>query len=129
MNQQKFYRPSNDSLIFVDCQLLSHNATLALDTGASHTTLDLAVVILAGYTIADSLSTVKVETANGVIEAYIFKIRKIKAMGILRTEMEICAYDFYSHQIMIDIDGVLGLDFFNNLKLCIDFKESLITIQ
>ncbi len=57
------------------------------------------------------------------------RVRKLTAMEIVRTEIEICSYDFFAHQVLTDIDGVLGLDFFKNQKLCIDFKESLITIQ
>ncbi len=129
MKQQAFHRESDDGLILIDCKIVSHNATLALDTGASHTTIDLSVMILAGYTIAESIKRTKIETANGVIEAYIFQIRKLTAMKIVRTEIEICSYDFFAHQVLTDIDGVLGLDFFKNQKLCIDFKESLITIQ
>ncbi len=41
MKQQAFHRESDDGLILIDCKIVSHNATLPLDTGASHTTIDL----------------------------------------------------------------------------------------
>ena len=47
----------------------------------------------------------------------------------MRNNLEICAYDFFSYQLITDFDGVLGLDFFEDNKLCIDFKKNLLTIQ
>ena len=34
-----------------------------------------------------------------------------------------------THHLLSDFDGVLGLDFFNEHKFCIDFKKSLITLE
>jgi hypothetical protein len=129
MSQQAFSRASEESLIIVNCLLEDHNLALALDTGASHTTVDIAALLIAGYDLSQSLRVVQIETASGVIDAYIFKVKKLSAIGILKENIEICAYDFFSHQLITDFDGVLGLDFFENYKLCIDFKNSQLTIH
>lgn len=129
MTQQVFKRRTAESLIVVNCELDEHDAALALDTGASHTTIDLAALIIAGYEVSQALRTVQIETASNVIDAYIFKIKQLTAIGITRQDIEICAYDFFSYQLITDFDGVLGLDFFEDFKLCVDFKQNLLTIQ
>ncbi|MFM9952158.1 MAG: aspartyl protease family protein [Saprospiraceae bacterium] len=129
MKQQSFKRETDESLILINCILEEHNLSLALDTGASHTTIDLAAMIIAGYDIAKSIRTVQLETASGVIDAYVFRVKKLSAIGIIRENVEVCAYDFFSFQIITDFDGVLGLDFLDEYKLCIDFKNDLLTIQ
>jgi hypothetical protein len=128
MIQESFYRESNESLILISCDFPNHTISLALDTGASHTTIDLTALQIAGYGINDVLETTNIETASGIIEAYIIEIKEFKAFGITKHNFKVCAYDFFAHHVLSDFDGVLGLDFFLNYKICIDFKNSLITI-
>lgn len=40
--------------------------------------------------------------------------------------MEVSSYDFVGNNLIFDIDGVLGLDFFKGTELTINFKESKI---
>ncbi len=42
-----------------------------IDTGASHTGIDLAALIVAGYGIENAADKVQLETGNGVVEAYV----------------------------------------------------------
>jgi hypothetical protein len=129
MKQQPFKRKTDESLIIVNCIVDRHDAALALDTGASHTTIDLAALIIAGYEVRQALRSVPIETASGVIEADIFLVKRLEAIGIIRENIEICAYDFFSYQLITDFDGVLGLDFFDDHKLCVDFKKNILTVQ
>ena len=129
MNQQPFNRQTDESLIIINCILENHDVALALDTGASHTTIDLAALIIAGYELSKALRIIQIETASGVIDAFIFRIKRLEAIGVIRENIEICAYDFFSYQLITDFDGVLGLDFFDDHKLCLDFKKNIITIQ
>jgi Aspartyl protease len=129
MKQQVFKRHTDESLIIVNCMVDRHDLALALDTGASHTTIDLAALIIAGYDIRKAIRTVPIETASGVIEAFVFKIKQLTAIQMTQKNIEVCAYDFFSYHLITDFDGVLGLDFFGDRKLCIDFKESVLTIQ
>ncbi len=41
MKKHRFKRPSADSLITIPCKINNDRYTLALDTGASHTVIDL----------------------------------------------------------------------------------------
>ncbi len=97
MKKYRFDIEDEDSLIVtVDCQVHNDNYTLALDTGASNTVIDLAALIILGYEIKDSIKTVDFETAKGVLTAYVFSVQKVTALGITRENMEICSYDFFN---------------------------------
>lgn len=91
--------------------------------------MDLTALQIAGYDISEALRTTRIETASGYIEAYVFKVRKFTALGITRTNIEVCAYDFFAYHVLTDFDGVLGLDFIDEFKVCIDFRSSVISIQ
>ena len=129
MRIEKFNRPSNESLVIVQCELLNHKVALAIDTGASHTTIDLTALLIAGIEIKESLRIEKLETASGIIEVYVFKVPEFTALGIKKFDTEICAYDFFAHNVLSEFDGVLGIDFLSDHKICIDFKISEIAIQ
>lgn len=129
MKKATFERPDEEHLIVIDCKLHHHKVFLALDTGASHTTIDLATLIIAGYNLSDALRTEEIETASGIITGYVFRIKQLTAIHTVLKDIEICAYDFFAHHVLTDFDGVLGLDFFKNMKFCIDMKKNEVTLQ
>jgi predicted aspartyl protease len=128
MSVHKFRLEDEDSLIIIKATIGNDRLSLALDTGATHTVIDLTTLLLEGYEITDALSIIPLETAKGVIDAYIFKIKSLTALGITYQNMEICSYDFFDNNVLSDIHGVLGLNFFKNKDLLISFKRFEITI-
>ena len=48
MSVYKFELPDEDSLIILKGKIANDNLSLALDTGASHTVIDLSTLLLAG---------------------------------------------------------------------------------
>ena len=129
MNEFAFEIEDEESLIItLDCAIHEDNYTLALDTGASNTVIDLAALILLGYEVKDSLRMVEFETAKGSLNAYVFKVKEISALGIKRTDMKICSYDFFNNNIFSEMHGVLGLDFFKDCKFCIDMVDKVISV-
>jgi predicted aspartyl protease len=129
MNTHKFQLLDEDSLIIIKGLLGTDRISLALDTGASHTVIDLSTILLAGYDLKDAVKMVELETGKGNVEAYVFKIKKFKSLDITQTNMEICSYDFLANNMLLDIHGVLGLDFFKNTDLTISFKKFEITVS
>ena len=125
----RFERTDEDSLIKVDFWFGSAKLTFVLDSGASHTVIDLTQILIAGFEIKDALGTIELETGKGIIEAYIFKVPVLEAIGITRLNVEICSYDFFSNHIFTEFDGVLGIDFLEKNKICIDFPKSLVTVS
>jgi predicted aspartyl protease len=100
---------------------------LALDTAATHTTLDSNMLYLAGYELKNSKGEVEVETSNGIILVNSYEIKQVECLGISRKSFEIQVYDFLAHGIISNYDGVIGLDFLQNHKICIDFRKNEIT--
>lgn len=129
MKKFSYYRENDESLITIPSQFDSEKITFALDTGATHSVIDLTRLLLAGYDMSDVVQTVSLESAKGEVRGYIFKIHSLHALGIHYQEVEVCAYDFLANNILTAIDGVLGLDFFKNEKICIDFEKSEITVR
>ena len=128
-NAFHFELEDDESLITVSCHLGDDDYDLALDTGASNTVIDLNALFAAGYRIEDAIRIVEVETAGGVIEAYVFQIVELKALGITKRHLEVSSYDFIDNNIFSEIQGVLGLDFFKGYKFCIDMTDFEITVQ
>jgi len=128
-NQHKFRLRDADSLIVLRCKIGIENISMALDTGASHTVIDLTQLLIAEYSIVDSIGKVQIETANGMVEALLFRLNEFTALGMTRKDIEICSYDFFTNHIFSDFDGVLGIDFLRDTKICIDFRKSLISMH
>lgn len=82
-----------------------------------------------GYTLNNVVRVVDFETAKGSIEAYVFKVNKLKALGRTMYDIEVSSYDFVGNNVIFDIDGVLGLDFFKSTSLKIDFNNFIITLE
>ena len=94
-----------------------------------NTIIDFNALLIGGYNFKDVLRQVEVETANGIIEAHIFNIKSISALNIQKKDFEIASCDFLASWILSEFDGVLGLDFFEKNKICIDFINNEITIS
>ncbi len=90
----KFKREPDSGLILVNIEI-DHKFELKmiLDTGASHTTIDSNALYLLGYDLKDSIGTVQIETANGIIETELFEISSFESLGIKKKNFEIQVYD------------------------------------
>ncbi len=101
---------------------------LALDTAASHTTVDSNVLMMLEYNLQNPKGQSLVETSNGIITVEEHLLKKLTCLTIERNNFVIQVYDFLSHGVTSDYDGVLGIDFLRGRKICIDFAKSLISI-
>ena len=119
-----FRRTDADDLIIVGCYVNEVTFPLVVDTGASHTVIDFGVLVDAGYRLGDTKGIVPIETANGIISANLFHVNRITVLGIEKHDFEVCSY--LLGQPEDEIKGVVGLDFFEDKKICIDFRKSLI---
>jgi hypothetical protein len=115
--------------IVVDVLLDGFELKLMVDTGASHTVIDLTTLLINGYSFSQRKKEVKIETAKGVASAHVFEVKLLESLGIKQKSFEVCSYDFLGNGILSEYDGVLGIDFFFNNKICIDFIKSEITIS
>ena len=104
----------------------SASALLALDTGATQTMISREVVESLGYDVGSANNAVRLVTASGEEITPVIDIDRLEALEQARHYLPILGHDlppgapFY---------GLLGLDFFRNQKLTIDFREGLITLE
>ena len=101
---------------------------MVLDTGAAVTTFDTNALHFWSYPVGKIHETSLVETAAGIMEVGVIETNVISAFGHAVRNMKVQAYDFLAHGILSDYDGVLGLDFFENTKFCIDMMEQTIEV-
>jgi len=129
MMKFKFSINEDHNVILVDAKLNGFSTRLLLDTGASNTVIDLTTLLSTGFHFKDSIDKIKIETAKGIVEAEVFVVKQLESLGITQQKYPVTAYDFIGNGIISEFDGVLGLDFFENNKICIDFIKSEITIS
>lgn len=105
-----------------------YELNMILDTGASHTTINSNALHLLGYDLKNSIGKVEIETANGIIETEVFEVKSFSSLGLTKDKFQIQVYDFLAHGIFSDYNGLLGLDFLEGTKFCIDTTINTITV-
>ncbi len=126
----QYKREPESGLILVNIEIdKKYELKMILDTGATNTTVDSNVLYLLGYDLKDSIGLVEIETANGIIETDVFEINSFSSLGIVKNKFQIQVYDFLAHGIFSDYNGLLGLDFLDNKKFCIDTNSNTITVN
>jgi len=86
--------------IIVDVLLDGFELRLMVDTGASHTVIDLTTLLVNGYSFSQRKKEVKIETAKGIASAHIIEIKSLESLGIIHNNFEICSYDFLWNGIL-----------------------------
>jgi len=86
--------------IIVDVLLDGFELRLMVDTGASHTVIDLTTLLVNGYSFSQRKKEVKIETAKGIASAHIIEIKSLESLGIIHNNFEICSYDFLGNGIL-----------------------------
>jgi len=125
----KFKREPESGLILVNIEIdYKYELNMILDTGATNTTIDSSALYLLGYDLKDNIGIVEIETANGIIETEIFEIDTFIALGLKKEKFQIQVYDFLAHGIFSNYNGLLGLDFLEGTKFCIDTNINTITL-
>ena len=130
MNVFKFPIPTDEDVILVDASIEGrYKFRLALDTAATHTTIDSNVLYLSGYELKESKGERELETSNGMIVVELYDVKQFECLGIVKPTFEVQVYDFLAHGIISDYDGVVGLNFLREHKFCIDIINGEITVD
>ena len=114
--------PDDEEVVVLEALINDKNELLlALDTAATHTTVDSNALHLFGFSLGKSKERVEVETSNGIIITEIYVLPKLEVLGIVETNFSVQVYDFIAHGITSNYDGVLGLDFFHKTDLLLQW--------
>jgi hypothetical protein len=130
MSSFNFEISDEEDLILLDAYIENKYAVrLALDTAATHTTIDSNILYFSGYDLKRAIGEREIETSNGIIEVEVFNVSELECLGITKSNFEVQVYDFKAHGVNSDYDGVIGIDFLIENKICIDFRIGEITIN
>jgi hypothetical protein len=121
MRKYAFERTSDEDLIIFTAWANNHEIRLAIDTAATHSVIDFNVLLIIGYSPQDATGSILVETSNGVMSVQKFQLNKFNALDKEVSNFEVISYDFLEKGILSPYDGVLGLDFFEQTILTLDF--------
>jgi len=88
--------------------------------------LNVAILAAAGYDSAQSPERVQITTGSGLEYAARLKVDVLNELGIDRRDFPMLAHTLPPSAT---VAGVLGLDFFRDLKLLIDFRSGQLTID
>jgi len=130
MNVFSFTLVTDEDLIIVNASIEGkYNFRPALDTAATHATIDSNILCLSGYQLKDSKGEQEIETSNGIIVVEVYDIKQIECLGITKTNFEVQVYDFLAHGMTYDYDGVIGLNFLKHNKFCIDIVKGEVSVE
>lgn len=121
---------SKSGLIVVTCNIIGPSgnryARLALDTGATSTIICKEIVVAIGYDPESLADYVKITTGSGVETTVRLNVARIEALGQSREVFPIIAHTLPPTAA---VDGLLGLDFFRDHILTLDFKNGQIGLE
>ncbi len=99
---------------------------LAVDTGATRTLINWDVIVFLGYDPAASAERVQITTGSGVEFVPRVRLERIQGLGTEYRDFEVLCHTLPPSA---SVDGLLGLDFFRNKKLTLDFTKGVISIE
>jgi predicted aspartyl protease len=102
---------------------------MVLDTGATSTTIDSNALYLLGHELKESIGVVEMETASGIIQTKVYELDTFSALGLTKKKFQVHVYDFLAYGIISNYNGLLGLDFLEGTKFCIDTRANTITLS
>jgi len=97
-----------------------------VDTGSPETLICERAIRALGCTPANSIEDVPIQTVGGSAVAYRYIIERISALGVTRSNFKVISHRMPSGS---GAYGLLGLDFFENTRLTIDFKLAEIIVD
>src|SRR5437870_3760722 len=90
--------PAEEEIILVYASISGkYKFRLAIDTAATHTTIDSNILFFSGYELKNSLGDREIETSNGIILVSRYEIKNFECLGIIAPVFEVQVYDFLAH--------------------------------
>ena len=98
---------------------------LALDTGATATLVNIAMLVGVGYDPALAPTRVQVTTGSGVEYVPRVTLSHIRALGQERVDFGVLGHTLPPSA---GVDGLLGLDFLRGQNLTVDFRAGRVNL-
>jgi hypothetical protein len=99
---------------------------LALDTGATGTMSNTALLVAVGCDPALAIDHIEVTTGSTIEYVSRLTLIRIAALGQDRSEFSVLTH---TRPPSAGVDGLLGLDFFRGQRLLIDFRAGMVRLD
>ncbi|MDI6892947.1 MAG: retropepsin-like aspartic protease [Actinomycetota bacterium] len=100
--------------------------SMALDTGATYTMIPWEIAEVLGYEPALSRERIDMVTASGVEKVPLVVLKSVALLGKSGTDIKAIVHNLPQRSY---VDGLLGLSFLKNLKICLDFKKGILELD
>ena len=101
-------------------------ADFILDTGASYTVISTSVAESANIDLSKQYPKVRLQTANGIIDAPLVNLESIEIDGLRVTDLTVAVHDFAADD---SIAGLLGLNFLSHFRMDLDARNGLLILE
>ncbi len=102
------------------------NVVVALDAGASNTSIPSKIASDLGYDLSNPKQVVLLTTGSNIVPTKIITARKLTAIGETVENVDVLCHDL---PFGATIDGVLGLNFLSHFDLNISFSTGTIELH
>ena len=128
MTKEKFDLRQKAIIVSVDVEIdgMVKDFPFIVDTGSPETLICEKAIRAMGCTHVDSIEDVPIQTVGGGAMAYRYIIERMSALGVTKRNLKIISHPMPSGS---GAYGLLGLDFFENTRLIIDFKTAEIIVD
>jgi predicted aspartyl protease len=120
----------HEGLIIIHAEIVGISGSailrLALDTGATTTLINSAMLVSIGYDPALTRDRVQITTGSGVEFVPRLVVKRLIALGTAQMDFSVLGHTLPPSA---GVDGLLGLDFLRGNRLSVDFKDGIITLQ
>jgi len=98
----------------------------ALDTGATYVMIPWEIAEILGYEPELSKERINMTTASGVEKVPLITLNSVSVLGKKAENIKAIVHDLPPRSY---VDGLLGLSFLRNFKLCLDFQKGILEIE
>lgn len=121
----------HEGLVWVTVLVQTARRTLrafafVLDPGSSQTILNRRTTELIGFPESSRVGDATFDSLTGPVPAYTFNLPRIISMGRELKDYRVAAKAFPPR---LQVDGVLGLDFFMGTDLCLRFRTGEVVLE
>jgi len=99
---------------------------MALDTGATYVMLPWDIAEVLGYEPVLSKERINMITASGVEKVPLITLKAMDVLGKRAEDIKAIVHDLPQESY---VDGLLGLSFLKNFRVCLDFREGVLEIE
>jgi predicted aspartyl protease len=104
----------------------STRARLLLDTGAAITMVRPMTLAAAGYDSSKPVSTIRVATMSGIVEAPLFFVQRLTAVGQTWERVAVLGYELPRG---LPFTGLLGANLLRGRRLTVDYRAGTIDLD